>query len=76
MTVEAQSLLRKSLNDVCRLQKGQLIEFLPSIALVYSLLPTIPYDAAITSISTRASFGRRATCTVERAGGAWLKNLP
>lgn len=34
------------------------------------------YDAAMTSISTNASFGSRATCTVERAGGAWLKNLP
>ena len=34
------------------------------------------YDAAMTSISTSASFGSRATCTVERAGGAWLKNLP
>jgi len=28
------------------------------------------YKAAITSISTSASFGSRATCTVERAGGA------
>src|SRR5205814_613222 len=31
---------------------------------------------ATTSISTSASFGRRATCTVERAGGALVKNRP
>jgi len=28
---------------------------------------------ATTSISTRASFGNRAACTVERAGGAAVK---
>ena len=28
---------------------------------------------AITSISTNASFGKRAACTVERAGGAAVK---
>jgi len=31
--------------------------------------------AAMTSISTSASFGRRDTCTVERAGGADVKYL-
>jgi hypothetical protein len=31
------------------------------------------YAAAITSISTRASLGRRTACTVERAGGAAVK---
>ena len=34
------------------------------------------YSAAMTSISTRASLGRRATWTVERAGGAAVKNFP
>jgi hypothetical protein len=33
------------------------------------------YSAAMTSISTSASFGSRATCTVERAGGADVKYL-
>src|SRR5260370_24705590 len=36
----------------------------------------VAYNPAITSISTSASFGRRDTCTVERAGGANVKNLP
>src|ERR1700739_19406 len=34
------------------------------------------HSSAITSISTSTSFGRRATSTVERAGGAVLKYLP
>jgi hypothetical protein len=34
------------------------------------------YSSAITSISTSTSFGKRATSTVERAGGAVLKYLP
>src|SRR3984957_6333641 len=34
------------------------------------------YSSAITSISTKTSFGSRATSTVERAGGAELKYLP
>lgn len=34
------------------------------------------YSKAITSISTNTSFGRRATSTVERAGGEELKYLP
>jgi hypothetical protein len=33
------------------------------------------YKPAITSISTSASFGKRATCTVDRAGGADVKYL-
>ena len=34
------------------------------------------YASAITSISTATSFGRRATSTVERAGGAFLQVFP
>jgi hypothetical protein len=34
------------------------------------------YAHAITSISTRTSLGSRAASTVERAGGATLKNRP
>lgn len=34
------------------------------------------YASAITSISTATSFGRRATSTVERAGGAFLQIFP
>ena len=33
----------------------------------------VAYNPAITSISTSASFGSRATCTVDRAGGANVK---
>jgi len=33
------------------------------------------YNPAMASISTSASFGRRATCTVDRAGGADVKYL-
>ena len=33
------------------------------------------YKPAITSISTSASFGSRATCTVDLAGGADVKYL-
>src|ERR1700730_3337330 len=33
------------------------------------------YNPALTSISTNASFVRRDTCTVERAGGADVKYL-
>lgn len=35
-----------------------------------------PYTNAMTSISTKTSFGKRATSTVERAGGATLKKRP
>jgi len=35
----------------------------------------VAYKPAIASISTSASFGRRDTCTVERAGGADVKYL-
>jgi hypothetical protein len=34
------------------------------------------HSSAITSISTSTSFGKRATSTVERAGGGVLKYLP
>src|SRR5439155_16593186 len=34
------------------------------------------YCPAITSISTNASFGKRDTCTVDRAGGADVKYFP
>src|SRR4029077_8242717 len=41
------------------------------------LCPThCPYASATTSISTDTSFGRRATSTVERAGGAFLQTFP
>src|SRR5712691_8824755 len=36
----------------------------------------VTYNPAMTSISTSASFGSRATCTVDRAGGAALKYPP
>ena len=36
-----------------------------------SLAVALPFATAITSISTFAPFGRRETCTIERAGG-WL----
>jgi hypothetical protein len=43
------------------------------------LLPELDRDcqaSAMTSISTATSFGRRATSTVERAGGAFLQTFP
>jgi len=40
---------------------------------VGSLQISCDYAAATTSISTSASFGKRATCTVDRAGGADVK---
>ena len=49
---------------------------LPRVLRIYPFRFATFYEAAITSISTRASFGSRATCTVERAGGAWLKYFP
>ena len=36
-------------------------------------ITTHDYAEAITSISTEASFGNRATCTVDRAGCAAVK---
>ena len=33
----------------------------------------VAYNPAIISISTNASLGKRATCTVDRAGGADVK---
>jgi len=45
---------------------------------VFCALPGVChlYSKAITSISTNTSFGKRATSTVVRAGGAELKCLP
>src|SRR5437588_2416981 len=40
------------------------------------ILRRVIYASAITSISTDTSFGRRATSTVERAGGAFLQVFP
>ena len=43
---------------------------------VSSVVKVFFYASAITSISTSTSFGKRATSTVERAGGAVLKYFP
>ena len=53
-------------------------ERFPLCSPVTSVFTTLnfPYSSAITSISTSTSLGRRATSTVERAGGAELKYFP
>jgi len=58
--------------------KGRL--FLPRITLDERLVrcplqSRHPHRTAITSISTSASLGRRATCTVDRAGGSLAKHF-
>jgi hypothetical protein len=58
---------------VCRVARERIFEQGDCFASALLCSREGAYVAAVTSISTRASFGRRATWTVERAGGAAVK---
>lgn len=65
----------RSCNEILTTEDAEDIENLEFFS-VSSMVEALVYSNAITSISTRTSFGSRATSTVERAGGAELKYLP
>jgi len=63
----------RAINEGCPTLRGWFLKRGQFFALFFSSSGTPGYNPAITSISTSASLGRRATCTVERAGGADVK---